>query len=366
MKNKTVLFLFLLLFLYWAPQINARFHLQFVVLANTGASFDVKVQIQADTAFNMGGANLVFTYNSSALGVTVSGSPPNVQGITPHAFTSGPYQPMTVTRPVANRISINIVYDGGIIPPAAVPVGTWMDVVTIHFETLQPAGFSNIIWRTSIPNRVVVYDDQNNWVHAGNLLGNDYLLPVDMHDLEAERASDGIRLGWKAAVKSDHRGFEIYRTTTLETSSAWSQCGFLPAPYDVMAGEREFHFTDQTAPGGCDLWYRLRSVDNDGDMLWSPVLHIESGRPPAFLLEPLYPNPASSGIVLPVSTAAEGTVHIALYDQTGRASGRAVQRVLPAGYHCIEIPVHDLPAGRYFCMIRMNGQTQLRSLTVMH
>jgi len=78
----------------------------------------------------MGISNLVFTYDSSAIGTPVLDSA--------FIFNTGLYNAITLTTPAANRVSINIVYNGGSGSGTTVPAA-FVNVVRIRFKTKKGA-----------------------------------------------------------------------------------------------------------------------------------------------------------------------------------------------------------------------------------
>ena len=87
------------------PTIAQTFDLQFVTVLNNGVNYDVKVQIKSNSStFGMGSGNLVFVFTGAISSPTL---------LTAHNFTGGSYDALTVTSPAADRVSINIGYNGG-------------------------------------------------------------------------------------------------------------------------------------------------------------------------------------------------------------------------------------------------------------
>jgi hypothetical protein len=148
---------------------NAQtYDLQFVLAQNDGAVYAVTAQIRSNVStFGMGISNLVFTYDSSAIGTPVLDSA--------FAFNSGPYNAITLTTPAGDRVSINIVYNGVSGGGTTVPA-SFMNVVRIKFKTKKAAGHSSLQWRTITPSQTGVFNDAAALVTRGTMFGFDTIL----------------------------------------------------------------------------------------------------------------------------------------------------------------------------------------------
>ena len=71
--------------------------MQFVPITNDGTHYDVLIQIEANTAFNLGSSNLKFNFNGSDIS--------NPSLLTAYNFSGGSYNTITVTEPVAGNIA---------------------------------------------------------------------------------------------------------------------------------------------------------------------------------------------------------------------------------------------------------------------
>ncbi len=75
------------------------------------------------------------------------------------------------------------------------------------------------------------------------------------------------------------------------------------------------------------------------------------------ILKQSLPNPASSGVIIPFSLPQQGEVTLVLYDIAGQEVIRPIAAVqIAEGDHELAIPLNDLPPGRYFYRIFINGE----------
>src|SRR4030065_274602 len=114
--------------------INGRF----TVLNISSSKFTVLLQINTNTgADDLGGTTIVFSFDTTAISFT--SNPVKDIDYVFHNFSSGNYSSATVTRPMNNKIWVNIDLpyinsnNGTVV--AASP--EWADVVTIHFNIVD-------------------------------------------------------------------------------------------------------------------------------------------------------------------------------------------------------------------------------------
>jgi len=75
-----------------------------------------------------------------------------------------------------------------------------------------------------------------------------------------------------------------------------------------------------------------------------------------FVVNGLYPNPASEVSTLSFGLSHSGNVNILVYDLLGKEIMQLSYPSLPAGNHIAEIPVADMPEGAYFVSIMLNSE----------
>ena len=126
-----VLAILLLASVISAADINGRF-----VVSNTDSSkLAVKLQINtlAGTAA-LGGATIVFGFDTTT--ISLNDSPVNNVDYIFHNFCGGYYSPATITRPLKNRVWVNIdlPYNNSNNGTIVSDTSGWTDVVTIYFD----------------------------------------------------------------------------------------------------------------------------------------------------------------------------------------------------------------------------------------
>ena len=147
-----------------ATTINGRF----TILNATGSDFTALLQINTNTGTNdLGGATIVFGFDTTAISFT--STPVKDVDYVFHNFCGVNYSPATVTRPMNNRIWVNIdlpFTNGNNGTPVAVSP-EWTDVVTIHFEVVDPYGTASLDWLTTSPFWGIYDGDNSTLWEAG-------------------------------------------------------------------------------------------------------------------------------------------------------------------------------------------------------
>jgi hypothetical protein len=119
-------------------------------------------------------------------------------------------------------------------------------------------------------------------------------LPIDLMSFEATKENEMVRLDWKTAREVNSAYFEV--------ECSFNRMQFHSIGTVAAAGnssdESDYQFFDSHPDNGhSHLYYRIKSVDNDGQATYSAVRTVimeENGRPTLTL----YPNPAAGFVTL--------------------------------------------------------------------
>jgi len=150
MKLSVVLIGLMMLFtsIAFPATVNGRF----TVIQIDSLKLTVLFQMNTNTGTDdLGGATIVFSFDTIA--VNFPTSPVNNVDYVFHNFNNGNYSPASITRPMRNKIWVNIDLpfsnnnNGTIVSqnPA------WTDVVTIYFDIINPNGSASLTWSTTSP-----------------------------------------------------------------------------------------------------------------------------------------------------------------------------------------------------------------------
>lgn len=158
----------------------------------------------------------------------------------------------------------------------------------------------------------------------------DIVLPVKLEYFRGVLQQSNVVLQWKTALEEKGGQFEIERSAN----------GFQFVTLGVVkAGGSPCTYTDKN-PGGGALYYRLKHRGANGEAAYSGVLYFYLSAKESLHL---YPNPATTSVFLrlPAEAASTSLRVIGL-------SGQVVYTAAAQNKTLIEIPVRQLPAGRYY------------------
>jgi len=353
-----------LLFILTAPAVLAQsYALQFVEVANAKAVdgfYDVKIQITAaSSAFDLGLANLTFTYNTN--GFYSQHSPDDgtkaASLLTAHNFNSGGYSAMDLTEPQRGVISVNVNYNFETSGNGDnVALGTWTDVATVRFVIRSTSESTGLTWQNDQAlgglNPVVVYNDAApaTQITRSSISGLNNPLPVELIYFTSEKNDDKVLLKWGTQVEINNDYFEIQRSTN---NLDWYALGQV-AGFGTTIAEQHYSYTDYELPTDATntsaYFYRLKQVDFDGSHSFSDVetVYLDNIRDQKLSI---YPNPASSFTT--VGNAVSGTV--SLYNHMGRLVKTSQNN---------QVDVSELAPGMYTVQLTSHGQVQTSTLQV--
>lgn len=337
-------------------------NLRFELILNNGSYYDIKLQINGSASFRNGGGNICFNYDAGNLGSPTL--------LTAHNFSGGMYQPMSITQPLAGAVSVNIEYNGtsgnGTLVDAA---PAWMDVATLRFSTLNRAGSSNLVFRsTSAPlSPTVLFNDAFTQLGGGTFTNlNTSPLPVELLSFTAAFRNGAVQLRWTSASAGNCLGYRVERAISLE-ETVWETRGFVKNGMSD-ASEREFEYLDPTPEitGRNSLRYRLVQLGPDGTSETGPELCVGIREETPFLLSSVYPNPARDVCSIWLVGGETGRALMRIVAENGVPVRTLTVDMQEATPRAVLIPVSVLPAGSYLMHIEINGQSRTTTLHVLH
>ena len=171
-------------------------------------------------------------------------------------------------------------------------------------------------------------------------------LPVTLSSFTGQAATAGAALRWTTASEKNSAAFVVERSADGQTFTAVAE---LPAAGNSNA-PLTYTYTDASAAArnATTNYYRLRQVDNDGTIAYSPVITLKNSASAALGTATVYPNPFAEtlNVALPASTDQPATV--ALTTLTGKV---VYAGQLQANSAAQALPTAELPAGIYVLRI---------------
>ncbi|RQW80856.1 MAG: T9SS C-terminal target domain-containing protein [Geobacter sp.] len=198
--------------------INGRF----TVLNSTSSTFTVLFQVNTNTGIDdLGGTTIVFGFDTAAISFT-STPVSNVDYIF-HNFSGGNYSSATVTKPMKNRIWVNIDLpfvnsnNGTVISSSP----QWTDVVTINFDVENPNITPGLSWLLT-SSFWGIYDADNTTLWETGIFEGNFGLVVEVDD------------GWNTVsvpgINADGQGVNIWWPGKDPASSVFKMLGATYTP----------------------------------------------------------------------------------------------------------------------------------------
>ena len=177
-------------------------------------------------------------------------------------------------------------------------------------------------------------------------------LPVELSAFSARTEDCGAELNWSASLET---GFAYYG---VEQSVDGRRFTELSRVQTRPSGSYDYRV--ETAPG--TRFFRLRLVDADGSVTYSPVVTTTNDCGKLALID-LYPNPVAPGSLLTTNfdrpLTAGSTLEV--YNPAGQ---RLLSQSAASGQSIQQLRVGDLPAGTYFLRVVTGAEVTSRRFVV--
>ncbi|OGX81577.1 hypothetical protein BEN49_15325 [Hymenobacter coccineus] len=233
--------------------------------------------------------------------------------------------------------------------------GTAIEAATNTYVVFSGASDRFTITNLDPNTKYYVYAFEFN--NDGTLNAENYLvpsnqplapLPVELVSFTAQLRNKQVNLNWVTASEKNSRSFDVQRSSNGQTFTTV----LTKAAQGNTSARTTYDAVDRQPLPGLS-YYRLKQIDNDGKVAYSPVVSVQSD---GLVDISIYPNPTAGKvtITLPAALAASAP-RVRISD----LMGRVVQELsLPASG---EIDLGALPVGTY--LLNVGGQ-QVRSRVV--
>lgn len=264
-------------------------------------------------------------------------------------------------------------------------IGSWTPVTALDFTSPITGGSAGALNGDAAANRVLISGTISVSLADGDEImllwfdpdhsGSDHglavddvsisfiltALPVELAAFRAYSQDHLVHLKWRTATELNNFGFMVQRRT--EMGEAWEDVSFVTG-HGTRFTPVDYAFTDTPPEHMGPLSYRLRQIDRDGSMEYSPVLTVNiSQAADAFTLS-VFPNPAVQSALATFTLHDAAYANVALLDMTGRCIMTLLDERLEAGTHNLAIPLQALPSGRYMLLARSGQRTQHTQIVV--
>lgn len=172
-------------------------------------------------------------------------------------------------------------------------------------------------------------------------------LPLDLLTFEATQQGQQVALNWTAANEVDFSGYEVQRSLD---GRQFEKIGWVAAQGTPDGATHRYMFLDKNPVFNKPLYYRLRMIDLDGTVEFSPLrsITLKNDREVA-----LFPNPTTGSFWLKFQHPAPENTRIEVRDALGR---QVLSEAMEAGALQKEVDIANQPSGIYSVLIRTDGQ----------
>ena len=192
--------------------------------------------------------------------------------------------------------------------------------------------------------------------------------PVELSTFGAQAEGRDVLLTWRTESETNNAGFEVQVAPADgpdgAADAAFRAVGFVEGRGTTSDPQAYRFRARDLAPGPYRL--RLKQLDFDGTSAFSPVVEATVALGGAYVLDPLFPNPAAQGrATVRFGVEDARPVTVALYDAMGRRVRTLYQGTPDAGrLTTTTLRTDGLASGVYFVRLVGDGFQTTRRLTV--
>jgi hypothetical protein len=349
----------------FATSVNGRF----VVVKSDTSKLSVLVQVNTNTGNDdMGGATIVVAFDKNVL--SFSSNPVANNQYKFHNFSGANYNEATVTRPLSDKVWINIDLPSDNNNKGTVISGVsgWTDVVTLNFDVKIPRDTARVGW---LPGNIFwqVYDADNATSWSTGNFADLVNAPVTIELLSFTAVlldNSNIQLDWSTVSYADNYGYEIEKAAV--DSIVWQKVGFVESK-NILNTTVNYSFVDEQVNLTSNLKYRLKSVNNDATYTILKEIEVEIA-PESFELAQNYPNPFNPSTkisyTLPSNVNSQtSNVVLKVYDILGNEVALLVNEAQTAGHYVVEFDAAGLASGVYIYRLETPGFANTKKMILL-
>jgi len=179
------------------------------------------------------------------------------------------------------------------------------------------------------------------------------VLPIGFKSFYGERIQKVNHLYWETAEESNLNNFEVLRSTD---GIHFEKIGNVH-PNNAPS---KYHFEDHTAPLGKVSYYKIRSIENNGQQSETQIYAIDAAMDEVFVTG-IFPNPANDEINVMIEsrlTNTEGKAQVNAYDVFGKQVLSKEIKLL-GGVNTYKMDIQSLNNGVYVFEILVNDREKV-------
>lgn len=195
--------------------------------------------------------------------------------------------------------------------------------------------------------------------------------PIELESLTATLVGASVELRWRTLSETNNHGFMIERRRLDAAQEMdWQSITFV-AGSGTTTQSRDYLVLDRSAHRGAIYSYRLKQIDTDGSVWYSPQVTVETAlEGERTFLSQNFPNPiflSRSNITrinYSVPPPGNAEVQLRLFDLLGVEVQRLAAGSKPAGDYSVEVDCSRMQTGSYYYVLSIDGRTSTRLMQV--
>lgn len=204
---------------------------------------------------------------------------------------------------------------------------------------------TSVVWNSGLNAWAVTFDVTG---FSGFFLNTaSIVLPVQLTSLSAKLSGNDGLVAWQTASEENTTAFEVQRSSN---GSSFTSVGKVSAA-GRSSLTQHYSYTDKgiAALGVPVVYYRLKTIDNDGRFTYSKTVAVNISS--ASAVATLYPNPVGSTATLQIASFKNETLRCTVVDAGGRTV-MVKSFAVTLGSNNVRIDTHALSSGTYTILLR--------------
>jgi hypothetical protein len=191
------------------------------------------------------------------------------------------------------------------------------------------------------------------------------VVPVELSSFTAENINDEVILRWQTATETNNSGFEVERSqkSAVRNQNDWMKINFVEGR-GTTTEKTDYIFRNKiTKPG--TYAYRLKQIDFDGTINYSPEIEIDVTGPKEYALFQNYPNPFNPSTTIKFALPVKTNLIISVYNLLGEKVAEIFKGELESGYHEVEFNAINIPSGVYFYRFESEQFNSVKKMVIL-
>ena len=191
------------------------------------------------------------------------------------------------------------------------------------------------------------------------------VIPVELTSFTAESSGDEVVIKWSTATETNNRGFEIEKTVKSKNKSQsdWTKVQFVEGKGTTT--ERSSYVYNEKVTSAGTYVYRLKQIDFDGTVSYSPEVEVGITGPKEFSLYQNYPNPFNPATTIKFALPEKTNLVISVYNLVGEKVAEVFKGELDGGYHEVSFNASALSSGVYFYRFESNKFSSVKKMLLL-